>query len=253
VAEVHGGPIFFAIEHAAEVMRFYREFLPTAPERLSPFLGLKSVPSADPFPRELWGTKVCALICCFDGPADEAEAAMEPIRTQLPQPLLDGCTTMPYPALQSMFDPLLPPGLQWYWKGDFVRDLPDAAIDIHLEHAARAPSELSLMHLYPIDGAVQRVAADATAFNHRDATWSMVIAGIAPDPAVAPQLTDWARAYWQDLRPHTMDGGYVNFMMEEGEDRIRATYGDNYDRLVAIKQTYDPANLFRVNQNIRVA
>jgi FAD/FMN-containing dehydrogenase len=253
VDTVYGGPIFFAIEHAAEVMRFYREFLPTAPERLSPFLGLKTVPSSDPFPQQLWGTKVCALISCYDGSSDEAEAAMAPIRAQLPAPLLDGCTTMPYPALQQMFDPLLPPGLQWYWKGDFVRDLPDAAIDLHLEHAARAPSELSLMHLYPIDGAVHRVAADATAFDHRDATWSMVIAGIGPDPSLAPQLTDWARDYWQALRPHTMGAAYVNFMMEEGEDRIRATYGANYDRLVAVKQTYDPTNLFRVNQNIPAA
>jgi FAD/FMN-containing dehydrogenase len=253
VDTVYGGPIFFRLEHAAEVMRWYREFLPTAPEKLSPFFGLKSVPSADPFPRELWGSRVCALVSCFDGPADEAEAAMEPIRSQLPPPVLDGCAQMPYPALQGLFDPLLPPGLQWYWKGDFVRELPDAAIDVHIEHAARAPSELSLMHLYPIDGAVHRVGADETAFRYRDATWSMVIAGIDPDPAGADAVTRWARGYWEAVHPFTMGGAYVNFMMDEGADRVHATYGDNYARLAAIKGTYDPTNLFRVNQNIAVA
>ncbi|WP_211262608.1 FAD-binding oxidoreductase [Nitriliruptor alkaliphilus] len=253
VDTVHGGPIFFAFEHAAEVMRWYREFLPNAPEKLSPFLGLKSVPSTDPFPRELWGSRICALVSCYDGPAEEAEVAMKPIRSELPPPLLDGCAQMPYPALQALFDPLLPPGLQWYWKGDFVRDLPDAAIDVHLDHAAQAPTELSLMHLYPIDGAVQRVGADETAFRHRDATWSMVIAGIDPDPTGADAITRWARSYWEGVHPFTMGGAYVNFMMEEGQDRVRATYGDNYDRLAAIKGTYDPSNLFRVNQNIVVA
>jgi hypothetical protein len=250
---VYGGPIFFDAAHAREVMRWYREFLPNAPAKLSPFLGLKSVPSTEPFPRELWGTRVCALVCCYDGPVEEAEVAMKPIRTELPPPILDGSGSMPFPALQSMFDPLLPPGLQWYWKGDFVQDLPDAAIDVHLEHAARAPSELSLMHLYPVDGAVHRVASDRTAWNFRDATWSMVIAGIDPDPSAAGELTAWARTYWQAVHPHTMGGAYVNFMMDEGEDRVRATYGDNYDRLVAVKGIYDPTNLFRVNQNIPAA
>jgi FAD/FMN-containing dehydrogenase len=253
VDTVYGGPIFYAAEDAREVMRWYRDFLPQAPEELSTFLGLKSVPSTEPFPAELWGRKVCALVSCYDGSAEDAVAAMQPIRDELPVPLLDGCTAMPYPALQALFDPLLPPGLQWYWKGDFVQELPDAAIDAHLEHAAKAPSELSLMHLYPIDGAVHRVAPDETAFRHRDATWSMVIAGIDPDPAGAATISTWARDYWAAVHPHTMGGAYVNFMMEEGQDRVRATYGDNYDRLAEVKRTYDPTNLFHVNQNIEVA
>jgi hypothetical protein len=160
---------------------------------------------------------------------------------------------MPFPTLQAMFDPLLPQGMQWYWKGDFVKELPDAAFDVHLEHTAEAPSELSLMHLYPIDGAVHRVGRSETAWNYREATWSMVIAGIAPDPAKAGAITAWARSYWEAVHPYTQGGVYVNFMMEEGEGRIRATYGDNYDRLVAIKKKYDPTNFFRVNQNIKPA
>ena len=158
---------------------------------------------------------------------------------------------MPFPALQSLFDPLLPKGLQWYWKGDFVKELPDAAIDVHLEHIRNAPSELSLMHMYPIDGAVHEVGRNETAWNFREATWSMVIDGIDPNPDKAEALKTWGRGYWKAVHPYNLGGAYINFMMEEGEDRIRATYGDNYDRLVAIKKIYDPTNFFRVNQNIK--
>jgi FAD/FMN-containing dehydrogenase len=250
VDTVHGGPIFFDIGDAREVMRWYRGFLPQAPERFSPFLGLKRVPSVDAFPAELRGRQVCALVCCYDGPADEAEQVMRPLREELPPPLLDGCTQLPYPTLQGLFDPLLPSGLQWYWKGDIVRELPDDAIDVHLDHAASAPSELSLMHLYPIDGAVHRVGQDETAWRFRDATWSMVIAGVDPDPALAGSLTDWTRDYWEAVHPFTAGAAYVNFMMNEGPARVHATYGDNHPRLVEVKRAYDPTNLFRVNQNI---
>jgi FAD/FMN-containing dehydrogenase len=253
VSTVYGGPIFWDVAHGDEVMRRYRDVLPTLPERCSPFLGLKSVPSTAPFPTELWGRQVVALVLCHDGSAEDAEEVLAPLRAELPPPLLDGCTTMPFPALQSMFDPLLPAGLQWYWKGDFVRQLPDEAIEAHLEHAALAPAGLSLMHLYPVDGAAGRVAPDATAFHHRDATWSMVIAGIDPDPTKAGELTSWARSYWEAIHPHTLGGAYVNFMMDEGTERVRATYGPNHDRLAAIKAEYDPTNLFRVKQNIAPA
>jgi FAD/FMN-containing dehydrogenase len=158
---------------------------------------------------------------------------------------------MPFPALQGLFDPLLPPGLQWYWKGDFVKDLPDDAIDAHLEQAARTPSELSLVHFYPIDGAVHRVAADATAWRARDATWSMVIAGIDPDPGRASDLKRWGHQYWEAVHPFNLEGAYVNFMTpDEGALRVQASYGANYERLAAVKRRYDPENLFRVNQNI---
>ncbi|MEZ4682364.1 MAG: FAD-binding oxidoreductase [Caldilineaceae bacterium] len=251
VHTVFAGPIFYDVKHAREIMRWYRDFLPQAPEEFCVFFGLKTVPSTAPFPQEIWGKKICALISCYSGPLDQVDAVMRPIREELPAPLMDGMTTMPFPALQGLFDPLLPTGLQWYWKGDFVKELPDAAIDVHLDYAAQLPSELSLMHLYPIDGAVHRVAADATAWNCRDATWSMVIAGIDPDPAKAKALTTWGRGYWEALHPYNLGGAYINFMMEEGQERIQATYGDNYARLVAVKTKYDPTNLFRVNQNIK--
>ena len=251
VSSVYAGPVFWDQAQAGEIMRWYRDWLPEAPPELGAFLGLKTVPSTDPFPREIWGRRICALISCYAGPQEEGEAAMRPVRTELPAPLLDGMGQMPFPALQGLFDPLLPKGLQWYWKGDFVRELTDAAIEEHLRHAARAPSELSLMHLYPIDRAVQNVGAGQTAWGARDATWSMVIAGIDPDPAKADALRSWGRAYWEAVHPHNLGGGYVNFMSDdEGEGRVRASYGENYERLVAVKRKYDPTNLFRVNQNI---
>ena len=151
-----------------------------------------------------------------------------------------------------MFDPFLPKGLQWYWKGDYVKALPDEAIDAHIAQAANTPSELSLMHLYPIDGAVHHIGKDETAWSARDATWSMVIAGIDANPQKAGALKEWAKAYWEALHPFNPGGSYVNFMMDdEGEARVKASYGDNFDRLVALKQKFDPLNLFRVNQNIR--
>jgi Berberine and berberine like len=216
------------------------------------FFGIKTVPSCEPFPREIWGRRICALISCYAGAEGNGIAAMQPVRDALPKPLMDGMTQMPFVDLQAMFDPLLPKGLQWYWKGDYVDELSDAAIAAHVKHGTKSPSELSLMHLYPIDGAVQDVASDATAWNARRARWSMVIAGIDPDPRKAPVLRRWASGYWAALHKHNLHGGaYINFMMDdEGEARVRAAYGANFERLVTVKRTYDPANFFRVNHNI---
>lgn len=253
VSVVYAGPVFWEIKYARQIMQWYRDFQRQAPVELCTFFGLKRMPSADPFPKEYWGKQVCALISCYSGPMANAEEAVKPIREQLPPPILDGMAEMPFPALQSAFDPLLPPGMQWYWKGDFVKELTDEAIDVHLEYAAKAPSEKSLMHLYPIDGAVRQVEPGATAWNCRDAVWSMVIAGIDPDPSKADELAAWAKGYWEAVHPYSLGSAYVNFMMEEGDERIQATYGDNHARLATIKKKYDPDNFFRVNQNIKPA
>ena len=252
VSDVYGGPVFWDVEDASAVMRAYRDFLPQAPERLGLFVGLKTVPMTDPFPAEHWGKQACALIACHPGSEEAGVAAMAPIMDALPAPLFDFRGQQPFPSLQMLFDGLLPSGMQWYWRGDFVRDLPDEAIEVHVEHARRLrPGVASMMHLYPIDGAVHRVDAAATAWPARDATWSMVIVGVSDDPARADEVTRWTRDYWDAVHPWSSDGGYVNFMMEdEGEDRLRATYGVNYDRLAVVKNTYDPANFFRVNKNI---
>jgi hypothetical protein len=231
-------------------MRWYRDFMPAAPENIYAFLAIMNVPPANPFPEPLYRRTMCGLVWCLTGPPEEAEAILGVARRLRP-PAFELVGPMPFPAVQSLFDPILPPGLQWYWKGDFVRELSDAAIEGHVEYSSRLPSLLSTMHMYPIDGAAQRISSAETAFNHRDANWSMVIAGIDPDPANARQITDWAKEYWAVLHPYGAGGAYVNFMMEEGADRVRATYGSNYERLADVKTRYDPHNHFRVNQNIK--
>src|SRR5215470_15534101 len=251
VHTVYAGPIFWEATHAGAVMRAYRDFLPTAPEELGAFVGLKTVPSMDPFPKDYWGRRACAVISSYNGSVEEGEKVMARLLKSVPAPIFNWMGAMPFPAMQALFDPFFPKGLQWYWKGDFVKSLPDEAIDTHIAQAAQAPSELSLMHLYPIDGAVHRVSTDATAWNARDARWSMVIAGIDRDPAKAEALKQWGRAYWRAVHPFNLEGGYVNFMFDdEVQGRVQATYGDNYPRLASVKAKYDPKNLFRVNQNI---
>ena len=254
VSQVYAGPIAWDQRHARTIMQRYREFLPEATEDLGIFLGLKTVLSSAPFPQEQWGKQICLLMCCYNGGEDEGKKALEPLLGGLPDPWFNWMAMMPYPAVQSMFDGLYPPGTQWYWRGDFVKTLPDEAIDAHLAQAANSPSELSLMHLYPIDGAVHRIDSGETAWNCRDASWSMVIAGIDPNPQKAGPITRWTKAYWEAVHPYNLAGAYPNFMMDdEGDARLKATFGDNYARLTAVKTSYDPTNLFRVNQNIRPA
>jgi FAD/FMN-containing dehydrogenase len=253
VSTVVGGPTFWPLEAAEDVFRWYRGFLPAAPEDVYGFLALLTVPPAPIFPPELHLRKVCAVVWCCTGPAREAEELLRAAVAEPGPPALHAAAELPYPALQSAFDHTIPPGLQWYWRGDFFRELSDEAIARHLEFAEMAPTPLSTMHLYPVDGAARRVRSDGTAFGYRDATWSMVIGGIDPDPANADTISVWAQDYWQALHPHSMGGAYVNFMMEEGQERVRATYRDNYDRLARIKATYDPDNVFHVNQNIEPA
>ena len=254
VSNVYAGPIFWLKKDAAQVMRAYRDFMQNAPEELGIFVGLKTVPPVDPFPREHWGQRACAIIGAYNGSAEAAQRVLAPLLDNLPAPIFNWMNTVPLPAMNALFDPFFPKGLQWYWKGAYVQTLSDQAIDTHIACAADAPTDLCVMHLYPIDGAVNRVAADATAWRARDARWSMVIAGIDADAANANLLRVWGREYWDAVRPFNMEGGYVNFMMDdEVTDRVQATYGPNYARLAQVKATYDPDNLFRVNQNIRPA
>ncbi len=248
---LYGGPLIFDLEDAAEVMRWYRDFQATAPEDFYIFLGLQSVPAGDPFPHELWNRKMCVLLVAHTGA--NAEAEVNAARAALPKPLIDWCGPIAYPALQAMFDPINPPGMQWYWKGDFVQDLPDAAIAAHVEHARKLPNSFSLMHLYPIDGAVHRKGKGDTAWNARGVTWSLVIAGIDPDPAGAGTVTKWARDYYAGVHPYNLQGAYPNFMMADEGERLKATFGDNFQRLQSIKKKYDPGNLFHVNHNIAPA
>ena len=250
VAEIIGGPTLWTMDRAAEVLRFYDDFMKTAPRDLNGFFAFMTVPPAPPFPEELHLQKMCGVVWCYTGPPEEADAIFAPI-AEFGPPALHGVQPMPWPVLQSAFDGLYPPGHQWYWKADWVDELSDEAIERHVRHGAALPTLQSTMHLYPIDGAAGDPAPDATAFRYRGSRYGMVIVGVDPDPGLKPELVSWARAYWEAVHPYTAGGAYVNMMMhDEGEDRVRASYGDNYDRLLAAKRRYDPDNRFRVNQNI---
>jgi FAD/FMN-containing dehydrogenase len=254
VRDVYAGPIFWDAKDAFTVISAFRDFIGTAPEDLGIFVGMKTVPGTDPFPKEHWGKRAVAIIGAYNGSPELGTRAIEPLLSKLPAPLFNWMGPMPFPAMNGLFDPFFPKGLQWYWKGDFVATLPDEAIRTHIEYSTNPASDFCLMHLYPIDGAVHRVAPEATAWGARDAKFNMVIAAIDPDPKNAEALKTWGRAYWKAVHPFNLGGAYVNFMMDdEQEGRIEASYGANYARLAAVKARYDPNNLFRVNQNIKPA
>jgi UDP-N-acetylenolpyruvoylglucosamine reductase len=252
VETVIGGPTLWPLEMSADVMRWYDGFIADAPRELTGFFAFLTVPPAPPFPESLHLKKMCGVVWCYAGSEADADDVLAPVREFGP-PALDGTGPVPFPGLQSAFDGLYSKGDQWYWRADFVDELSDDAIARHIEFAERMPTMLSTMHLYPIDGAVHDVGADETAFSYRNSRWAEVIVGVDPDPAMAPEITKWTVDYWDAVHPFSAGGAYVNFMMDEGQDRIKATYGDNYQRLTEVKATYDPDNLFRVNQNIQPA
>jgi len=247
VETVTGGPMFWPIDALEPTMRWYREWLPRLPREVSVTYVVHEV-SGDPFPPEIHGEKVCGLMWFSTGSQADLDPLLQEAR-EVADPLFEHVGPMPYPAVQSLFDGIYPPGDQWYWKGDFFAELTDEAIAVHDRYGAFSTSK-SLVHLYPVDGAAGDVGPEETPWNHRDAVWSMVIAGVDPDPANVGAITDWAREYWEALHPHSAGAAYVNFMMEEGAERIRATYGDDYDRLREVKAAYDPDNVFHVNQNV---
>jgi hypothetical protein len=248
LATVHAGPTLWPLEQAERVMKWYRDFIGKAPTELNGFFAFLTVPPGPPFPEALHLKKMCGVVWCHTGSAEQAERDLAPVRAM--EPALYGVHSLPYPALQSAFDPIYPPGHQWYWRADFVNELSDEAIARHIVHAQRMPTWQSSMHLYPIDGAVHRVGRNETPFAYRSSRWACVIVGVDPDPANREAISSWCRNYWDALHPYSAGGAYVNFMMDEGQERVRATYREHYARLAQIKAKVDPDNLFRVNQNI---
>jgi FAD/FMN-containing dehydrogenase len=248
---VYGGPMLYELGETKEVMRWYRDLIAEAPDDLNGFFAFLTVPPAPPFPEHLHLKKMCGIVWACTAAPPKAEEMFKPIRA-FKKPALDFVGPIPEPALQTMFDALYPPGLQWYWRADFVNQLSDEAIAEHIRFGHALPSMHSTMHLYPINGAAARVKREETAWNYRDATWAQVMVGVDPDPANNEKIISWTKNYYDALHPYSAGGAYVNFLMgDEGDDRVKATYGDNYERLVAIKDKYDPQNLFRVNQNIK--
>jgi len=252
VSTVQFGPTFWPTEQAADVLRFYREFILTAPETVNGFFAFLVVPPAPLFPEHLHMKTVCGIVWCSTASAEETEKATRPMRS-VGTPLLDAVGPAPFPTVQSVFDSLFVPGLQWYWRADNFTELSDAAIAKHVEHGSKLPTMLSTMHLYPVNGAAQRVDKNDTAYSFREALFAEVIVGVDPDPANAQKITNWCKSYYDALHLYSAGGAYVNFMMDEGQERVQASFRDNYTRLAAIKKKYDPTNFFCVNQNIKPA
>jgi FAD/FMN-containing dehydrogenase len=250
IKDVFVGLMFFDLDRAGDMFRFYRDFIVDAPEQLGLFPAFQIAPPLPFIPEERQGKTFIAMVACWAGPLEEGERAIQPIRDVAPIEA-EMAGPMPYPMFAAAFDGLLPPGLQQYWKGNFSKELTDGAIEAHLEHGPEVPTMNSTMHLYSINGAVSRVAPDATAFSYRDATFASIIAGAWPDPADNEANVKWVRDYSDATAPQSEEGGYIGFMADDDQDRIKASYRGNYDRLVDIKRKFDPDNVFHLNQNIK--
>lgn len=250
LTNVLAGPVAYDLDDAADLMRWYDGFIASAPDELGGWFAYLSIPPGPPFPEELHLRPVCAIV--WTQPGEEETPALREARSY-GKPLLDGVAPMPFPVWNTAFDALLPPGEQWYWRGEFFDEMSDGLIEANLEWMPKAPTWKSTMHMYAIDGAASRVGNDETAWAYRGARWAQVVAGIDADPANAGAVSEWARGYSDATRPYAMAGGYSNFQMDEEPDRVRGMYGANYDRLARVKAAYDPENVFRVNQNIAPA
>ena len=247
VREIFGGPTFFRLEGG--VLQGFRDWIAGAPEPLGALFGMTIAAPLPFLPEEWHGQPVAAVIACWTGPHEEGEEILRPLQGW-GEVVGAYVGPMPYPAINTLFDELLPAGLQQYWKANFARALTDEALAIHVTHGARVPCPESGVFLFPIDGACHRVAADETAFAYRDANYSTVIAGAWADPADNEANIRWVRDYYNALRPYSEEGGYVNFMADDDSGRVRSNYRQNYDRLAEVKKQYDPINLFCLNQNI---
>ncbi|MET7366764.1 FAD-binding oxidoreductase [Streptomyces sp. NPDC005566] len=247
VADILGGPTFYPLD--GDVLRRYRELVAGSDERLGALLVVGLGPPL-PFLPERWhGRPLCGVLACWAGPEtqdDEIRARLADLGPVVGQHV----GRMPYPVINTLFDELLPAGLFHYWKGTFSKGLPDGAIDAYVEYGAETPSVQSSTVVFPIDGACHRVAPEATAFAYRDADFSTALSPTLPTRDACVATMDWVRRFAAALRPHSMEGAYVNFMGEDDQDRVRANYRQNYDRLTTVKRRYDPANLFRLNHNI---
>jgi FAD/FMN-containing dehydrogenase len=250
IKEIYGGPMLFELDDAGDILRFYREFIADAPEEFGGFPAWQIAPPLPFIPVERHGETFLAFVACWAGPLDQGEAVLKPLHDVAPV-VAEHVGPMPYPALNAAFDPLVPPGLQHYWKANFVKELTDDAIEAHLAHGPKVPVVNSTVHIYPINGACHRMAPDGTAFAYRDANFATVIAGMWPDPAANTANIKWVRDYYAATAPLSEEGGYINFMSEDDQSRIKANYKGNYDRLVDVKKKYDPDNLFHLNQNIK--
>jgi FAD/FMN-containing dehydrogenase len=249
VQSVYGGPMIWPLEAAGDILHYWQDLIQDASVDLNGWFAFLTVPPAAPFPEQYQLKKMCGIVWCYTGPSEKADEIFRPIRS-FKKPAIDFTGPIPFPALQSMFDALYPPGLQWYWRADFFKGYNDAAIDLHLKHGAQLPTPFSTMHIYPINGKAGSISEHQTAWASRDVNFAQVIVGVDPDPANNERMIQWAKDYWQALHPYSAGGGYLNMIMDEGSEQVRATYRGNYARLAKIKAKYDPQNFFQINQNI---
>ncbi|WP_241979134.1 FAD-binding oxidoreductase [Cryobacterium sinapicolor] len=247
---VHAGVIFYSIADARTVAEFYREHLASAPEEFSAFLGFHLCPTASYLPTDWHGKPVCVVAGVWLGDPAEGEARWQPYLDVAP---VVGAMVqrMPYPEVNTIFGEGLRSGLHAYWKANFLSELSDGAITAYLDFGRMVPTLQTSVHIYPIDGAVQRVGAEETAFAYRHAKFSPGIACMWDDPADSPANIKWVRDFWTALRPFSEPGGYINFMDSDDQVRIEDNFRSNYDRLATIKTKFDPENLFHLNHNIK--
>ncbi|MDH5415301.1 MAG: FAD-binding oxidoreductase [Flavobacteriaceae bacterium] len=248
VKTVFGGPTLWPIEKTEEIMEWYHSFIQNAPDELNGFIATMIIPGP-PFPEHLHNKQFCGIVWCYVGDLEKATEVFKSILAM--EPLFQHVGEMPYPSIQTLFDGLFPPGLQWYWRADFFNELGPEVRAQHLKFGSNIPTPLSQMHLYPISGAASRVGNEETPWAFRDANYAGVIVGVDPDPANGNKITKWCKDYWEALHPYSSGGAYSNFMMDEGQERVKASYKHNYDRLTKIKMKFDPDNFFSVNQNIK--
>jgi FAD/FMN-containing dehydrogenase len=246
---VLAGPIVWAMEDSPKVLRFYREWIKEVPDELTTIVTHRRVLPVPTIPEELHGRHVVVVGTCYAGPVEEGESVLKPLR-EFGSPLLDGCAPMPFTQHQASLDPSFPHHWWYYIRSCNLAELTDEVIDILVEHGLRIASPVTVFSIYHLGGAVARVGEDETAFGGRDAGHTVNVIGITTTGEGFEQEREWARGLWTALQPHHQNV-YVNFLMEEGEDRIREAYGaTKYDRLKALKRKYDPNNFFRLNQNI---
>ncbi len=246
---VLAGPIYWPIEQAPGLLRFYREWSAGAPDELTTLVVQRKAPPLPLIPLELHGKPVISVVCCYTGPLEDGERVVRPLRA-FGSRVLDLCEPKPYVAHQSTFDASFPHGWRYYFRACDVAELSDEVIDVTVEYGRRIVSPVTTVGFFQMGGAVDRVSQSETAFNGRDAAFTFNINGNSETAEGFEAEREWARAFWSALEPyHT--SVYVNFLMEEGEERIRQAYGaGKYERLKALKRTYDPTNFFRLNQNI---
>jgi FAD/FMN-containing dehydrogenase len=251
VSTVTAGVLFYELDKAEELMKLYRNFIDTAPRELAIFFGFLMTPPAPFLPEELHLKNMAKMVYCFDGPEAEARKVLEPFLKVGPAAEVGG--EMPFPMWNAMFDALFPPGRHDYWKADYHAELSDDAIAVHLKYGDKMPNPSSVVHIYSVNGAIQDVGPHDTAYSHRDATFAFVSFISDDDASRMPDHMAFSREYWKAQHPFSSGGAYVNMMMDEGSDRVKDSYRDNYPRLQQIKKKVDPHNRFRINQNIAPA